>query len=120
MAYEFSDDDGNKMLQFSRVIVVFGTVILLNGAAQMIRYFASLGSTDELSTYYALASSVEIIIGVLFMRPSDNFENIATTEGQDIEELLQGLKEYDLNLWVIMSLIGFIVILTLYDYLGVS
>ncbi|MHA1941363.1 MAG: hypothetical protein ACW97P_06525 [Candidatus Hodarchaeales archaeon] len=94
MTYEFRDEDanvienvGNKAF-FLALFFAFGGLILI-----IIAGINEDNYSNGIVFWLVLQGILQVAIGILFLRPSDNFTNVATTEGRDIEELMTGLKE---------------------------
>jgi hypothetical protein len=94
MTYEFRDEDatiiknvGNKAF-FLAFFFAFGGLLLI-----IIAGINEDNYSDGIVFWLVLQGILQVAIGVLFFRPSDNFTNVATTEGKDIEELMTGLGE---------------------------
>lgn len=103
MPYEFSDEEAEKMWIFGNQIMIFSAalfVIGLFGFGETILTMLRNQLTLEMS--FKLISFIGIIgISIILIRPSDNFKKISVSEGRDISELMQGLREFNIGFTLI-------------------
>ncbi len=107
MPYEFSDDEAEKMWIFGNQIMIFSSalfVIGLFGVADIILTVLRAPFTFEIF-FRLLAFLGTIGISILLIRPSDNFKKISVSEGRDISELMQGLREFNMGFTVISGVL---------------
>ncbi len=107
MTYEFNDDEAETMWVFGNYTVL---VSLLMGLVGVIGIFSLiLSDHDNVRTFVLLMEFIFlIVIAAILFRPSDNFRNIATSEGRDIQELMRGIDEFSLAFAVTAVLIAVI------------
>ncbi len=103
MSYEFTDEEAEKMWIFGNQIMIFSSAIFLIGLFGlsttiliMIKEPISLKLINNL-----IAFAGTLGVSLLLFRPSDNFKKISVSEGRDIEELMEGLKEFNFGFLVI-------------------
>ncbi|MHA2033396.1 MAG: hypothetical protein ACXAD7_09040 [Candidatus Kariarchaeaceae archaeon] len=113
MSYEFSSEDNEVFSVFSRKIVILGALVIACGFFFMLYGLLSFSDVGGLKgTAIILESILFMGIGVVFIRPSDNFKKIATTENSDIPQLMTGLNEFSTG-FKLMSI--FLAIITIGD-----
>ncbi|RMG36711.1 MAG: hypothetical protein D6732_07910 [Methanobacteriota archaeon] len=107
MPYEFSDEEAEKMWIFGNQIMIFSSalfVIGIFGVGDVILTVLRAPFTFEI--FVRLVSFLGTIgISILLIRPSDNFKKISVSEGRDISELMQGLREFNMGFVVISVLL---------------
>src|SRR4051812_35865215 len=94
-SFEFTPDQNNVLASLARRLTFVGMLIILTGVGRVVLTLVR-GQGEGLSLtviILLLISLVNIVIGVILWRPSDNFRRIATTEGRDIPELMTALNE---------------------------
>lgn len=94
MSYEFNDADANVLKNLGNKFVVLGSIMIVTGVMTVTSYLLSgdIFATKKMSE--AVNFVILLISGIILYRPSDNLINIATTEGRDIQELMQAIKEF--------------------------
>jgi len=113
--YEFSEKDNERISGLANVMKWFGLLVALGGAVSTL--FAIVG----LFTFgFGLESILGVINGIVliafglaFYLPTDNLKRIATTEGNDIPELMTALGEMNNYLGVTLGLIILDIILVI-------
>ena len=96
MAYEFSDSEAETMWLFGNKLTILGLLMIIGGILGIAMGALSLGAGDKIRAMIILIEAIFlIVIGVVLFRPSDNFKNIAISEGKDIPELMRGVFEFN-------------------------
>ena len=112
MTYEFTDIESEKIWSFGNKLVITSLIMLVAG---VLGIFFTIARYNQLNNVHATIYIIEfiflIVIALLLFRPSDNFKLIATTEGNDIDELMKGLNDFKLAFMVTIGLLVFIGIL---------
>lgn len=111
--YEFDENEaeivwifGNKISIASLLMMAGGVIGVTVGFIDAIKSETPLRGIVLLIEFLFL-----IVIGFILSRPSDNFKRIATSEGRDIPELIQGIKEFNFAFLIAAGLVGIIAIL---------
>lgn len=69
-------------------------LLTIVGLVGLIAAFTMIGKGSTLGIVLGLLYSVLfIVMGVVFLRPTDNFLKVARTTGSDLSEIMQGLRE---------------------------
>lgn len=122
MTYEFNAEDSIIIKNVATRAVVQA---LLLGFGGFIALLVEVINADDNSTgivvWLSIQAILQIGIGILFFRPSDNFRRVAITEGKDVEELMTGLKElsWGFKMIAIIVIVSFaidIILIAGYDY----
>ena len=109
--YEFTAEQNKVIGHVALRCVVNAVLLALLGLVGLIGALMSLGDgTPLISIVGILYGIVFITMGVMFFRPADNFRRVTTTEGNDITEIMTGLKELRggfklVSIMIILSLI---------------
>ena len=107
MTYEFSDEEAENMWVLGNKISIVGLLMVFGGIIGSVNAIRELDEDDRLRAIILLFEFLFlIIIGVVLLRPSDNFKRIATSEGKDISELMEGVKEFALGFKISAMLVG--------------
>jgi hypothetical protein len=110
--YEFTPEQNKVIGHVALRCVVNAVLLALLGLVGLIGAIMSLGdATLLISIIGMLYGVVFIIMGVMFFRPADNFRRVTTTEGNDITEIMAGLKELRGGFKLVSSLIIALLIL---------
>ena len=107
MAYEFSDEEAENMWVLGNKISIVGLLMVFGGIIGSVNAIRELDEDDQLRAIILLFEFLFLVaIGVVLLRPSDNFKRIATSEGKDISELMKGIKEFALGFKISAILVG--------------
>ena len=87
MEYEFTEEE-NKSIKslYTSIILISGIFTLFS----IILFFSSFEKSDGLMFSRAITF---LLFGIVLFFPTDNFNKIITTKGNDIQELMIGTKE---------------------------
>ncbi len=107
MSYEFTPEEEKEFTELSRILTMLAVLFVLYGVFGI---FFSLNPPDILSILYSIAI---ILAGIFFYLPTDNLRLIASTEGNDIKELMQAFKEMNTGWDYIIVLFGILCVITL-------
>jgi len=107
MTYEFNAEEEQEFIALSRIMTILSILFILYGVFGII---FSLNPLDILSVLYSIAI---ILAGIFFYLPTDNLRLIASTEGNDIKELLQAFKELNTGWDYIIVLFGVLTLIAL-------
>ena len=98
MGYEFTDDQNkivSKLALYMKLTailtVILGIIDVLYNALEQ--------------TWFGIFLSVSVIaLGIVFYFPTDNLQRIVTTQGSDIEELMQAFSDLNKG-WTVLIII---------------
>lgn len=97
--YEFTEEENTEILKLAKFMKITAILVIVFG---VLAFVFSVISVDLVAIFYF---GFLIIAGISFYMPTDNFTNIAKTEGSDIQELMTGFKEL-FNFWnVVIALL---------------
>lgn len=96
--YEFTKEENAEIMKLATYMKITSILVVVFGILALV---FSLIVVDLVSALYF---GFFIIAGISFYLPTDNFRNIAKTEGNDIEELIKGFKEL-FNFWNLVIII---------------
>lgn len=92
--YEFTSEQNKIIGHVALRCIVNAVLLALLGLVGLVGAIMSFGkAVPFLSIIGILYGIVFITIGVTFFRPADNFRRVTTTQGNDIAEVMTGLKE---------------------------
>lgn len=92
--YEFTPEQNKVIGHVALRCIVNAVLLALLGLVGLVGAIMSLGDAALfLSIVGMLYGIVFITMGIMFFRPADNFRRVTTTEGNDIAEVITGLKE---------------------------
>ena len=115
--YEFSSEQNRTIRNVSSRVMWQGVLLALGGVFGLIADFLkkdTLTTSDFIVT--VAQSALFVVMGVLILRPSDNFKRITTTVGKDVKELMSGFKE--LNFATVLSIV-FLILIIAGDVVGI-
>jgi hypothetical protein len=114
MAYEFNDEEAENMWVLGNKISLVGLLMIFGGIIGSVDSIRNIDGGNQLRvTIFLFEFLFLIVIGVVLLRPSDNFKRIATSEGKDIPELMEAVKEFTLGFNISAVLIGILAILNI-------
>lgn len=111
MSYEFSAEEERVMNSFALKMTIIGALFGLLSIFLLIGIIVNkdLSNTDR--WFRAILAILQIAIGGLLIYPGLNFRNVMRTEGNDIYELMTGIRKLKISLWTLLYLvIGLLVI----------
>jgi len=104
--FEFSEKDNVIFRSLSRNMLILSILVLLGGAGMLVDYF--FGNRH----YIAITRGIiYVIMAFTIYLPTDNFRNIAKTEGRDISELMTAFNEISKG-WLFTNILFAIVVIT--------
>ena len=96
--YEFNEEENKIFRSLSRQIIFNAFFWMLGGLLFYILAFVSIANADITpAVSFFLDGILQFAIGLSIIRSYDNFNNITNTEGSDIHELIQGLRDLDVS-----------------------
>ncbi len=108
--YEFTSEQNKVISNVALRCKVNAVFLALWGLSSLLKTGLSWGDRVPLLSVVSIISGlVFVVMGVVFFRPSDNFQRVTTTEGNDITEVMTGLKE----LWGGFKLVSILIIVSL-------
>ncbi|MEM7116287.1 MAG: hypothetical protein AAF614_27885 [Chloroflexota bacterium] len=114
MSYEFNEKQNDIIKGVGIRFRIIGVLLMLLGVSALITGLIGLVGGESALADWALVflSAVQIVSGVLFYRPTDNFLRIASTSGNDIPELITAFRELanGLKLIVVLAVLGTILV----------
>jgi len=94
MTYEFTESENVVFERVSMRLITQAILLYVGGLVNLVIAIFTVGDVAGWVTALIIFESfMELAIGTVFIRPSDNLRNIAHTSGNDISELMTGLKE---------------------------
>ncbi len=117
--YEFTEKQNKILSTLSKRLVQIGILFLITGIGRLI-FSGGFVQRDgwQIATFVLiLIGLVNLIMGITFWRPADNFKRMVTTEGRDIAELMTGLRELNAGFNVLQYLVILSVILVLINFI---
>ena len=96
--YEFNEQENKAFRKLSRQIFINSFLWMIGGLLFYVLAFVNIFN-DEITAAisFFLDGILQFIIGLSIIRSYDNFNNITKTEGSDIHELIQGLRDLDVS-----------------------
>ena len=92
--YEFTPEQNKIIGNVALRCIVNAVLLALLGLVGLVGAIMSWGNAAPLLSIVGILYGVVFItIGVTFFRPADNFRRVTTTQGNDIAEIMTGLKE---------------------------
>ena len=96
--YEFNEQENKIFRSLSRQIIFNAFFWMLGGLLFYILAFVNIANADITpAVSFFLDGILQFAIGLSIIRSYDNFNNITNTEGSDIHELIQGLRDLDVS-----------------------
>ncbi|MCH8908752.1 MAG: hypothetical protein IH840_16830 [Candidatus Heimdallarchaeota archaeon] len=119
MTYEFKDTEAKVIADVGIRGLVIGFLLIATGLLDGLgTLFSDVGSSEK-----ALVVTKDIfimLIGVLFLLPFDNLRKVDTTEGQDVKELMEGIRRLNVSLLGMFAFLIVVLFLELMRILAVS
>ncbi len=120
MSYEFSADHNKTMISVSTLALVLASLFIIGGIAGFIDALVDVRG-DKLGTY-AIVQLIQGIlqfgIGVLIIPAVLSFRNVATTEGSDIKNLMEGLKKMGKTFYLLALMLMITIVLGIVGIFG--
>jgi len=92
--YEFTPEQNKVIGHVALRCIVNAVLLALLGLVGLVTAIMSFGEAVPLLSIVGLLYGIVFItVGVTFFRPADNFRRVTTTQGNDITEVMTGLKE---------------------------
>jgi hypothetical protein len=106
-AYEFSSEENIVILSLAKRMRAVSVLLGLTGLIAIGNAIPGLlnGGTPT-GIGGLIAGAFAIVQSIVFFRPTDNLKNIVTTKGEDIAELMQGIRELAAGLKIVVILLG--------------
>lgn len=112
MTYEFNEEEAENMWVLGNKVAIVGLLMIFGGVIGFVNSARGFDDVDNMrSIVFAFQFVFLIVIGIVLFRPSDNFKRVATSEGKDIPELMEGIEELTLGFFISSILIGLIAFL---------
>ena len=111
MTYEFNDEEAESVWLFGNYIMIASLIMALATIIGLLTFLPKYADLTFPDVVMILNFLFLIPIAIYLFRPSDNFKRIATTEGKDIPELMQGIEEFNYGFLITSILIALIGIL---------
>ena len=110
--YEFTADENKVFSKLSRQIIFNSFLWMLGGILFYILAFVNISQAQVTpGISFLLDGILQFAIGLSIIRSYDNFNNITKTEGSDIKELLQGLRDLDVSFRLTAFLVVCVIII---------
>ena len=93
--YEFSKKEEQTIASLGQRMAIVGGLLVVTGIGRIILGFVRSGGEGFGGgvIVFLTAALFNIVLGVVFFRPTDNLKRIATTTGNDIKELMTAFSE---------------------------
>ena len=110
MSYEFSKDDELIINSISMKGIFIAVILFILSAVDI---FYILTSSEIKPVYWAYLTQdvLQIGIGIAFLLPFNNFRNVVTTSGNDVEEILAGMEKMTFGFKLILLFVLMIFLL---------
>ena len=113
MSYEFNDADAGIIKTVGFRCKTQAILLALIGVVNILNIIVNWEADNTTIMILIMIQGLLFIgAGIFFFRPSDNFENVDKTKGNDVGELMTGIRELSFGF---LMLIIFIVLLVLID-----
>ena len=110
--YEFNEQENKIFSKLSRQIIINSFLWMLGGLLFYVLAFVNLSNGDVTPAIsFFLDGILQFAIGLSIIRSYDNFNNITNTEGSDIHELIQGLRDLDVSFKLTAFLVVCVIIM---------
>lgn len=104
--YEFDANQEKVIKNVATRFIVIAVLLALGGIMGVLTELILLvNQQKEFAILLMAQASLQIIMGIFFFRPSDNFRRIVSTEGRDISELMIGLNDLTMGIKIIVLLV---------------
>ena len=90
--YEFSKQEEHTIASLGQRMSIVAGLIVATGISRIILGLLAEGFSGAVIVFLIIAL-VNVAIGIVFYRPTNNFKRIATTEGNDIKELMSAFAK---------------------------
>ena len=94
--YEFSKQEEQTIASLGQRMSIVAGLIAATGIGRIIHGLVLGGGAEGFSgavIVFLIIALVNVAIGIVFYRPTNNFKRIATTEGNDIKELMSAFAK---------------------------
>jgi hypothetical protein len=96
--YEFNEQENKVFRKLSRHILINAFLFMLGGLLFYVLALVNIANAEITpAVSFFFDGILQFAIGLSIIRSYDNFNNIISTEGSDIPELIQGLKDLDFS-----------------------
>ena len=114
-SYEFTEEQDKDISLLTSRMKILAIVMILSGIASLLGGILD----DFLKLHYIMIGVIVIIVGITIYLPTDNFTKIVETKGQDISELMKGLKELNQGFNLIIITISILIINLIYTVISI-
>ena len=112
MSYEFSDADASIIKKVALRAKTQAILLALIGIANILNIIINWEADNTTIMVFIMIQGLLFIgMGIFFYRPSDNFENIDKTKGNDVGELMTGIKELSFGFLMLIIFIALLIVI---------
>lgn len=105
--YEFTEQESRAIATVGVRGKLQSVLLGLYGILMLIPALLRWGEVPVVqSVLFIVWSLLFVFMGIVFYRPADNFKRVATTRGNDITEVMTGLREFNWGIGVLIVLIS--------------
>lgn len=105
--YEFNDEEAERIWLFGNKIAIIALALAVGAILGFFASILTLSGEANIRDIFLLIEYIFLVVIAFFLfRPSDNFKAIAESEGTDIDELMTGIKDFNVAFLVIAGLIA--------------
>lgn len=118
MNYEFSETDTNLIARVSNKFLIASILLLLGGFFGIVIAFIHRNEVDSwIFILWNLEALTQIGAAYYLLKPMNNFKRLATIQGHDIEELMNGIKTMSKSFFMIFLILVLVIIFTLLHFI---
>ncbi len=104
--YEFDKNQEQVIKNVATRCIVQAVLLAIGGIMGVLTELILLANKQFMIAIALMAqAALQIVMGILFFRPADNFRRIAGTQGRDISELMIGLNDLSVGFKIIVFLV---------------
>ena len=109
MSYEFSGDHELVIDKFSKISFLLGFALILFGILDAVAAVLNPDVPEIVASRFT-NSVLRAFLGLGIIYPAVHFRRVVTTEGEDIVEILSGVKKQYLGLNYMIVIFGLVII----------
>jgi len=104
--YELNKEESNLMEKIAMRGRIQAVLLTIVGLIGLVGAFTMVGKSSSFAIILGLLYSVIfIVMGIVFLRPTDNFLKVARTTGSDMSEIMKGLRELSRGFMILCLLL---------------
>ena len=112
MSYEFNDTDARIIKTVALRCKTQAILLALIGVANILNIIVNW-EADKITIMILIMIQGLLFIGmgIFFYRPADNFENVDKTKGDDVGELMTGIRELSFGFLMLVTFIAIMIVI---------